>query len=443
MTRALIDVPRSLDVHAWYVGAPRTRRASGVHSPGGATDGTMAYRHQAVRECLDVIGVLRDYRAPEPGETWLTPAASEQRLLTQINAIISLGEDALEQVIGLATNPDVPDPSRVFAATLVLGCSAGPKWVERIREIFVRSAERDVAEASAAVEACALSPSSDLDPVLQTLSEHGHVRVRAGAIRAWAFRDTLPEANWHAAMADPEPEVVLGALQARLGRYDRTDCERALEPWYRSENRALAQSALRAGVGLRLRSARAAAIEIVRRDATWADAALSLAMLGSLGDARLIREVLTGPGVRAGIVAAGILGSVELVSDLVALLPAGEATPAVRRSSAQAITIITGIPATEDNHEVVTSLWQQRAPSFNSRVRYRAGEPLTAQFLLRVLQAAHLSRRERQEAYLELVAMTESQVPRFSPHDFVGVQRRSIAAIERWLAHDQRGPSTN
>lgn len=402
-------------------------------------EGTAVYRRQAVRECLDIIGVLRDYRPPEPGETWLTPAASERRLLAQINAIIALGADALEQVIDLSIDPDVPDAPRVFASLLVLGCTAGSSWVGRIGEIFVRAAERTTAEASAAVEACGLSPNADLDGALQALSEHEHPRVRAGAVRAGAFRGTLPEPHWQAAMRDRESEVVIAAMQARLGNYDRASCERALEPWYGSENASIARFALRAGVTLRLRSARTAAADIVRRDPAWADAATSLAMFGYLDDGRLIREVMGGPAVRSGIVAAAVLGSIELVPDLLTLLRQNDGADDVGLSSARAITTITGIPAIEANYEAVTSLWNERAPSFNPRVRYRAGEPLTAELLLQVLRTPHLSRRDRHDAYVDLLAMTESAVPRFSPHDFVGVQLHSLATLERWLVQGQRG----
>jgi hypothetical protein len=92
VTSALIDVPRSLDVDAFYVGPPRTLSVTSGQKnrwrEEGSTHGTASYRRRAVLECLDIIGVLRDYRPPEPGETWLTPAASERRLLAQINAII-------------------------------------------------------------------------------------------------------------------------------------------------------------------------------------------------------------------------------------------------------------------------------------------------------------------------------------------------------------------
>jgi hypothetical protein len=329
----------------------------------------------------------------------------------------------------------------VFASLMVLGCTAGSNWVRRIGDIFVRAAERNGAEAGAAVEACGLSPNPDLDALLQTLCEHEHPRVRAGAVRAWAFRGTLPEAHWQAAMRDDRSEVVLAALQARLGTYDRASCERALEPFYRSENHSIARVALRAGVTLRLLPARAAAIDMVRRDPEWTDGAALLAMFGYLGDGRLIREILAGPGVRSGIVAAAVLGSIELVPDLLTLIRESDAADDVRLSSAQAVTAITGIPAIDADAETLTSLWNERLPFFNPRVRYRSGEPLTPELLLRALRTPHGSRRDRQDAYVELLAETESAVPRFSPHDFVGVQLQSLTAIERWLATGPRnGP---
>lgn len=397
--------------------------------------GTSSFRRQAVLQCLDTIAVLRDYRPPQPGETWLTPAASERRLLTQINAIIALGPDALKHVTDLAVDRDVPDPPRVFASLLVLGCTAGSSWLAHMRDTLVRASERNAAEASAAVEACGLSPNPRIDAVLQALCEHEHPRVRAGAIRASAFRGTLPETHWQAAMRDAESEVVIAALQARLGTYDRATCERALEPCYTSQNASVARCAFRAGVTLRLQSARAAAIPIVRRDPVWADAAVSLAMFGYLGDGRLIGEVLAGPGVRSGIVAAAVLGSIELIPALLALLRHSDVADDVGLLTKQAVTTITAMPATEADHDVVTSLWTERSSSFNPRVRYRAGEPLTAELLLHALRTPHLSRRDRQDTYVELLAVTESAVPRFSPYDFVGVQLQSLSTIERWLSH--------
>lgn len=395
------------------------------------------YRRQAVQECLDVIGVLRGYRPPEPGETWSTPAASERRMLAQVNAIVALGPDALGQVVELALNVDVPDPSRVFASLFVLGCTAGAAWVEPGREVFAQAARRDIAEAAAAVEAWGLSPNPGVDSVLQELCAHEHPRVRAAAVRASAFRGTLPEGHWQAAMNDDELDVVLAAMPAGLGSFDRESCERTLERWYRSEHASVARPALRAGATLRLPSARAAAIEIVRRDAAWADAAIALAMSGQLGDVRLLRGVLAGPMVRAGIGASAVLGSVDLVPDLLALLRSADVADDVSILARQAVATITGIPAMDVDGETLEGLWHERSSAFSQRVRYRAGEPLTPALLLRGLRAPQSSRRDRQAAYAELLTLSETAAPRFSPFDFVGVQLDSLASLERWLSRGQ------
>jgi hypothetical protein len=157
-------------------------------------------------------------------------------------------------------------------------------------------------------------------------------------------------------------------------------------------------------------------------------------MFGYLGDGRQIRKLLDGPDFRSGIVAAAVLGSVELLPDLLAILPRRDVADEVRLLATRAISSITGIPASDADHEALTSLWNARSSSFNPRVRYRGGEPLTPGLLLRMLRTPHSSRRDRQDTYVELLAETESAVPRFSAYDFVGVQLQSLASIEHWLS---------
>lgn len=84
--------------------AKRTLRVSQWATIANATrwGGTTAYRQQAVTECLDTAAVLRAYREPLEGETWLIPSGSERRLLAQANVIIALGPQALAQVAALS-----------------------------------------------------------------------------------------------------------------------------------------------------------------------------------------------------------------------------------------------------------------------------------------------------------------------------------------------------
>ena len=73
-------------------------------------------------------------------KTWLIPAASERRLLAQVNVIIALGPLALDHVRELALDPDVPDPGRVFAVLMVLGCVEDHDWFLAARDLFIAAA---------------------------------------------------------------------------------------------------------------------------------------------------------------------------------------------------------------------------------------------------------------------------------------------------------------
>ncbi len=164
MPRAMFDVPHCVDADAVFVGAPAEVPAAGrgwraSWSDWPADGGTAAFRRRAVAECFDTLAVLRGYREPLAGETWLLPAASNSGSLAQAGTpYYTAGAPALDQVAGLALDADLPDPGRVFAGVFLLGCVAGPGWLPVLRRIFVGAVQRHPEEAAAAVEAACLAP---------------------------------------------------------------------------------------------------------------------------------------------------------------------------------------------------------------------------------------------------------------------------------------------
>ena len=444
MITALIDVPRCLNVDACYVGSPRSvDRSGGVRlsawNEAVHWGGTQAYREQAVKECLDTIAVLRGYREPLENETWLVPAASERRLLAQVNAIIALGPEALKQVIELSIDADVPDPGRVFAGLLVLGCVEGHDWLESVHQLFVSAALRSPTEMGAAVEALSLGPNPELATVLERLRDDERPRVRSSAIRVLAFRGALSESYWTKAMGDPDTSVLSAALSAPLREYDRVSCERTLRPLYRQRGSEwLVRLALRAGLSLRLGTAHDCAVEITQSDPSWADAVQAMAMFGYLADAPHIRPALRGPHLQDCVDAAARLGSIELVPDLLDLLDHSDLMPEAGTLAKQALTTITGLAfvATSDLPEAL-DLWSLHSSRFDRGIRYRQGRPLTLDALLQSLLTGPGARNVRQGIYLEMLAATESRVPRFSAYDFVGIQNQSLRRIEHWLGGSQ------
>ena len=157
----------------------------------GLQGGTLAFRKRAVRECLDTVAVLRAYREPLPDEVWTVPLASERRMLAQVNAILALGQPALRQVVDLAIDADLPDPGRVFAALLTLGCVAGPAWQQPMLSVFVAAVQRNAAEGAAAVEALSLAPNVEVLQGLVTMMSDDRPPVRAAVVRVLSYRATL------------------------------------------------------------------------------------------------------------------------------------------------------------------------------------------------------------------------------------------------------------
>lgn len=437
--RALSDVPSCLDAEAFFVGEPAqpAGTAGGWRSawqdwqPGG---GTRALRARAAEECLDTAAVLRSYREPLPGETWRVPAEAEQRLLAQVNALVGLGPEALRRVAHLALDPELPDPGRVFASLLVLGCVAGDRWLGRIGEIFAAAVARSPQEGAAAIEAASLAPHLAIEEIARPLLAHESPALRAAAVRVLAYRESLGDAPWLRALQDADARVAVAALCVPVRNRDPDFCEAALAPLLESHSESVVRAALLAGASLRLRATRVHALAIALQDAAWADAAQAFALHGSLFDAPRLRALLEGPRWAHAVQAAATLGSIELVPDLLALLADPVLAPPELALVQRALAAITGLPAAEA--AAMQRAWAERVAGCDPGWRYRQGRVLGPALLLELLESAAVAapRPQRQLWYLELCGGAGGRVPRFSAYDFVGVQQASLRRIARWVA---------
>lgn len=447
-TIALLNLPRCLDQTVFCLPAPRavpesvSRWRSGWDAL-GTQGGTQAFRDAAARECLDTVAALRVYREPLPDEVWTLPLASERRMLAQVNAIVALGSRALHRVVDEAIDSDLPDPGRVFAALLVLGCVAGSAWQQPMLRIFVAAVDRHPAEGAAAVEALSLAPNLEVLTGLATLLNDNRPRRRAAAIQVLAFRAALTQSAWAAAMRDDDDAVVTAAACAPLGGFERQACAEAVELLLSHASERAVCAALRAGVGLRLWAAYRRAGELARSSPQWADALQYLSMFGFHTDEDVIRAALGGPQPAMAVRAAGLLGRVALVPDLLALGAQGELAPAERDAIGEALATITGLPmGTTYDAAAADLLWAHNQDRFDPRQRYRHGLRFHPAVLLDLLQppvaaaiGTRLHRREvRQQTYLELVMATQGRVPRFSAYDFVASQVAALQHIAQWVA---------
>ncbi|MDH0868126.1 hypothetical protein [Mitsuaria sp. GD03876] len=436
-----IDRPVLLDADTLGAGAPSLRvpaqpgwRAGWPAAEDGAPafdgGGTAGFRRRAAEECLDLAAVLRAYRAPQPEEHWRTPQDAERRLLAQLNAIVGLGADALDRIADLAIDPDLPDPGRVFAALLVLGCVAGDRWTDAMRRVFTTAVGRHPEEGAAAIEAMSLSPRADLAEWMAPLLRHETPALRAAAARVLAYRWELSEDAWAAAMRDADAQVVEAALGAPAHQFDPARCEPLLLAAARSPAEPVARAALRWGAALRLPALHGEAARIASGDAGWAGAPLALAMHGHPGDALVLRAMLRHAGRWHAVRAAGTLGLPGLIPDLLALHDDPLRSDEERRLAAQALTAISGRAPTGTE----AAWWRRVAAEAPADRRLRGGRPLNATVLLDQLRGPGWWRAGRQDQYLELVAASRGAVPRFNAFDFVAVQDDALRRIAEALA---------
>jgi hypothetical protein len=366
-------------------------------------------------------------------------------LLAQVNAVVALSPPALRQVADLAIDADLPDPGRVFACLLVLGCVSGTAWQKPALDIFRVVVQRNPTEGAAAVEALSLAPSTELLQGLSEMMRDDSPAVRAAAVRVLSFRAVLTKAAWCAAMRDDDSTVVAAAAYAPLSGYDLVSCELALEPLFHHQSERVVRSALHAGVSLRLRAAHRKASEISRSDPKWADALRYLAMFGFRSDEDVIRAALQGTKWLPAVRAAALSGGSSLVRDLLALMPRIRLMPEHQAEIEHALVTITGLSFAASEDPAARSLswartWAQCASRFDSSRRYRKGLPFHPALLIQSLQLlgsasagglAH-SREARQQVYLELISATDARVPRFSAYDFVAEQSASLRRIQHW-----------
>jgi hypothetical protein len=438
MAQAFLDSPICVSEKARFVGEPKPLAIGpgiGGGISAGSPSGTLLFRDQSTVECLDTASVLRTYRKPLRGETWLTPLKSERRLLAQVDAIIGLGERAITQIEALAFDPDVPDPNRLFAAAFTLGCVDSARWMSSVISMLIRAAERTPAELDAVTEALCLSPSRQIGTLLEPLLAHELPAVRAVAVHVLGYRGILPEEAWQSAIASGDTAVMASALKAMPHKFRADACRSALLPLYGHDNERILRLALNAGLRLRSRAAYECAIGIANTDPSRADSLRVAVLFGCWAEVARVRSVMAGGEALVGVKSAGILGYVDLIPDLFAIIETAPEASDLASRAGEAVWAITGLHCRDlPELAVAKQSWTDHAHRYESGVRYRLGQFLSTNLLQEQLNVGSWSRKDRQQMYNELMAATHCAIPAFSAFDFIGAQRLALQAIDRWFS---------
>ena len=419
-------------------------------------------RRRLARAAFDDVTSLCLLRRPNPGESWLSQVSFERRLLSHLDALLSLGDVGLSEPVLSLAEVDVPDEARSTAAALVLGSVAGSDASGLLLRLARGAVGPDLAGFATGM---LLAPSPDLDVALTEAVVAAWPPEAAFALRTLARRGTLPVAMLPELLARRD-DVLDGAVGFALGiagsqarahgfLLDLALPERADEVFL---------PALQSLLRRRHPTARELLQVALAAEEGSVRAESALTFLGAAGSAS-DAEALAARAERAPrldiVKILGQLGAVAAVPTLCALLEHDD--EAIRLAAAASLERIAG-PVLREEREVPFSphaapgsrgrpmlvprvdapAWRAyfRGPAarLSPTVRHRWGQPLGPAACLAELGQEGALREDRETAAFTLAALT-GQLVRFDADDWVAKQRELLASL-RDLAAGLAGART-
>ncbi|MGE3669073.1 MAG: hypothetical protein AB7K71_05410 [Polyangiaceae bacterium] len=101
------------------------------------------FAQQNARLCFEEVTMVGMARLPMLNEPWRSMETFDQRMLNSIDAMIALGPSVLSQLESWVVDSPAPDPFRVWAITMVLGCVEGRDSLAAAERAFHRVALAD------------------------------------------------------------------------------------------------------------------------------------------------------------------------------------------------------------------------------------------------------------------------------------------------------------
>ncbi|AKT37024.1 hypothetical protein [Chondromyces crocatus] len=432
-----------------------------------------AFLRERARTAFDEIAMAAMQRMPLPGDPWRGSLVLERRLLASLDLLASLGAPAIAHVPRLLADFPVKDPSRVFAASLILGSFAGRDALAAAERALFGASGLDEDTAVAVGAALAVAPHELLPLALRSLLRDAEPWVRAVAVDVLGRRGLATAEELHAATRD-DPRVAVHAI-VHLAVSFGVAPQGGFEPHLTADDVGLRHAALHA-VALAGDPGRLARhLDGAPEGADAGISALLLALAGDEIDASRLMERARQRPTPALLAALGWAGAVPAVGLLLEML--SSAREELRVAAAGALDRITGAGLWEEVEVAAESLdvavpptpelgeprrprlaqivsdprdrpeapapdrverpstdpvrwrafWEERGAAFPVQARHRMGQLYTPMVSLRELDEAPRSVEERRLLQVELVVRTGGVVP-FDPRDFVVTQERALGA---------------
>ena len=437
------------------------------------------------REQIDDIGMLGLQRAPQRGDDWRSCGGLERRLIVTIDALAAFGEVAVRFIEPYVMGAPAPDPSKMFAITMLGGCLEGRDILAGAERVLHHFGPRDPAIAAAFASALSLAQNPFASGVARALAASEDASCRAIGVEVLARRGWLTPEELARLAIDEDPRVVALALPAlatardphfeaallRAAAHDDPSVqEAALDAMTLAAHPRAALAAREAACGaLGDRALARLAIVADEGDAKWLlgrlEAAPSSAAIeavgwaGSIAAVPALLRVLETTGddeakLAAGaaldrLLGAGLVDEIEIMPE--ALIEPTvidrdpDARPLEAAESDRDDRAEEGSPDTLEvpsvDPERWRSVWLTRRSSLDPALRFRRGQPYSPAVSLDELDRLALSADERWLLHRELAARTGKLVC-FHPDDFVVEQERALAAWGEVLRKRQYEPGS-
>jgi hypothetical protein len=423
-----------------------------------------------VEDCLVDMASLRNQRIPCQGETWGDPFRAEERLFRQLDAIVTLPDDDLTSLVGAGLFAQARDPDLLFAELLALTCLPGSDGASAAIERLHSLDDDDMDSAEAVVEALTLGPNTSIGRAMIALLGSPRSLHRLMAIRVLSGRRELASHHLLLALHDSDPLVTAAAASAAEYLDEELDWH-ALAGVLDHSEEAPVRSALRTLVRHKRHEGIERATELCRTGrAAYADAALMLGLSGRRSSWAVLRNALIHEGSTAAARGVGFLGQIEAVPDLIDCLRSSDLQ--LQETSADALQRLTGAElsiavsqpvhsseesgtsdglaesptrtAADSDPQPWTRWWSRFGRHFDSRIRYRKGEPMTPATLLHDLATDPVDAAQRRQTFLELSILLGRGAPKFDPKDFIVLQEESLRMCKDWvrLSGSRRPPTS-
>lgn len=427
--------------------------------------GELAQIRRLARDAMADLGIFENLRHRNGDEPWTSVASFEQRLLDNVDALLSLEvvepgaartPGALAQLVREATDTSFPDPGRAFAATFALGCVQGEDVVD---VLLMALRQADALTLAAHATALTLAPSPAIETGVRRLLRQSEPRLLALALsvlrerRCATFADAAvllnhPDGAVAGAAARalgvvPEDRAAIDALEALFAEDPEDDVASAI-----AESLLLQDSAVGLTI-VRERLAESLADPVATTPSEELPRWRRLqALAGTAVDvATAIAAFVRAPNDPAPL---GWLGHVDAVPVLVAAVIEeialhGSWLTRTERETAliEAIHRLTGAPmltpsrlgvaAERFDEEAFAAWWKEHAERFPPHARYRFGQAYTLAHSLAELEAEATSREARELAALE-IAVVLGPTALLRTEDWVARQASEIEALRARVA---------